>query len=77
MEDIRSGTLDLQINRPKKRRSKPSMKVLVACEESQAVCMAFRERESMKHILVTCKNVLVGILNGTSIVMCCRSFRGT
>lgn len=45
------------------------MKVLVACEESQAVCIAFREREGMKPTPVIFKNHLVGIQNGTFSVM--------
>ena len=46
--DIRSGTLnrqtDRQTDRQTRRRRKRQMRVLVACEESQAVCTAFRER---------------------------------
>lgn len=40
------------------------MKVLVACEESQAVCKAFREREATKHTHVTLSNVQVVIQSG-------------
>ena len=40
------------------------MKVLVACEESQAVCVAFREREVMKPTLVIFKSRPVDTRNG-------------
>ena len=40
------------------------MKVLIACEESQTVCKAFRAR-GMKHIPATSRNPAGGILNGT------------
>ena len=41
------------------------MKVLVACEESQAVCTAFREREVTKPTLVISGNRQADTLNGT------------
>ena len=39
------------------------MNVLIACEESQAVCKAFREKD-IEHSVVTYKNAPVDILNG-------------
>lgn len=39
------------------------MRVLIACEESQEVCKEFR-RGGMKLIPVTCKSVLVVMMNG-------------
>lgn len=40
------------------------MKILVACEESQRVTMALREREVMKHTPVILRNALEVIQNG-------------
>lgn len=47
------------------------MKVLVACEESQRVCMAFREKghEAYSCDIMDCSG---GIPSGTLKVMCCR-----
>ena len=45
------------------------LKVLIACEESQAVCKAFREL-GMKRIVVIFRNVLVVTLNGIFKVTC-------
>ena len=44
------------------------MKVLIACEESQTVCKAFREK-GMRLILVTYKSAQEVILNGISRTM--------
>ena len=44
------------------------MKVLVACEESQRVCIAFRKKDT-KPIRATLSNVREVILNGTSYKM--------
>ena len=44
------------------------MKVLIACEESQRVCSAFR-RGGMKRIVAILLNRVAVILNGTSRVM--------
>lgn len=43
------------------------MRVLIACEESQAVCKAFRLRghEAYRRILVTFRNRLEDTLSGT------------
>ena len=41
------------------------MKVLVACEESQAVCTAFREREVTKPTHVIFRNRQADTPNGT------------
>lgn len=41
------------------------MKVLIACEESQTVCKAFRAR-GMRHIPAMFRSRPAGNLNGTS-----------
>lgn len=46
------------------------MNILIACEESQAVCKAFRELGGGVASLVTFKNVAVDTLSGTLKVMC-------
>lgn len=53
------------------------MKVLVACEESQEVCKAFREREGMRRIRATFWNVLVGILSGIYKGMYCHCWEAS
>lgn len=40
------------------------MKVLVACEESQRVCIAFRKRGHEAYSCVIFKSLAVGILSG-------------
>lgn len=40
-------------------------RVLVACEESQAVTIALREREVLKHLVATYFRAAVVALNGT------------
>lgn len=51
------------------------MKVLVACEESQAVCIAFREREVTKPTLVIFRNRQADTPNGTSSVTLLKPLR--
>ena len=46
------------------------MNILIACEESQTVCKAFRELGGGVASPVTFKNVAVENLNGISKVMC-------
>lgn len=41
------------------------MRVLIACEESQAVCKAFLDCGDMRRILVTFRNRLEDTLSGT------------
>ena len=48
------------------------MKILVACEESQTVCKAFREKGT-NHTPVTLSNVRAAIRNGTLCKMLFRS----
>lgn len=45
------------------------MNILIACEESQTVCKAFRELGGIAS-LVTFKSVAVDTLSGISKVMC-------
>ena len=51
------------------------MKVLIACEESQTVCKAFRERGHEGLTAATYKSRLAGILSGTSSAMHCKRLR--
>lgn len=51
------------------------MKVLVACEESQEVCKAFRDW-GMRHIPVIFKNQQAGTRSGISWAMRSRPSRG-
>ena len=46
------------------------MNILIACEESQAVCKAFRELGGGVPSLVIFKSVAVDTLSGTLKVMC-------
>lgn len=41
------------------------MKVLIACEESQTVCKAFRAKGHEAHTAATLSNRRAGILSGT------------